>query len=216
MSTLIAIAGTGTAIGKTAVTCAIATGARRAGLEVVGLKPLQTGTDDPSDADLLGRASGRPVAPLYSYPEPISPHLAARNHGATHSVSAVVGWVRQHAAGVTLVETAGGLFSPVSDTNCNADLVRACAPDLLVLVCAARLGVFHDVRATITAYRAVDAATTIVVVPSSPTSSSDADECARELRRTILPAIHEPARALPFGPSAEVDVDGLWAALRSP
>ncbi|WP_176706906.1 AAA family ATPase, partial [Mycobacterium malmoense] len=43
--TVLVVTGTGTGVGKTVVTAAVACHARRAGLDVAVCKPVQTGTD---------------------------------------------------------------------------------------------------------------------------------------------------------------------------
>lgn len=50
-----------------------------------------------------------------------------------------------------LIESAGGLFSPLSDELSNWDLARALGPDDLVLVAPDCLGVLHDIQATLRA-----------------------------------------------------------------
>ena len=55
------VTGTDTGVGKTVVSCAIASGLRRRGLRVAGMKPIETGVgpNDPTrDGARLARASG--------------------------------------------------------------------------------------------------------------------------------------------------------------
>jgi dethiobiotin synthetase len=88
--------------------------------------------------------------PLYALPEPLSPHLAARRAGIRIELSAIRSWVLDHPAQVVVVETAGGLFSPLTDEGAtNADLVTALKPVVVVLVAPDRLGVLHDLTATL-------------------------------------------------------------------
>jgi dethiobiotin synthetase len=51
-------------------------------------------------------------------------------------------------ADLVLVELAGGLFTPLTATELNADFAARLRPDFLLLVAADRLGVLHDVLAT--------------------------------------------------------------------
>lgn len=158
----IVITGTGTGIGKTFVAAQLLELLRSAGLRCLGLKPLETGYVDPheSDAATLAQAAAHAlVPPLLTCADPISPHRAARSLGAPITPGAVRDWVTAHIAAappdVALIETAGGLFSPVDDCALNIDVVRALEPCTFVLVAPDRLGGLHDVLCGVTAARAV-------------------------------------------------------------
>jgi dethiobiotin synthetase len=58
-------------------------------------------------------------------------------------------WVAEHEAPITIVETAGGLFSPLGHTSTNFELTRALRPDGVLLVAPDRLGVLHDLTTTL-------------------------------------------------------------------
>src|SRR5215472_2890476 len=82
--TVLVVTGTGTAVGKTVVSAALACHARRAGLDVAVCKPVQTGTDC-GDDDLaeVARLSGvTELAGLARYPRPLAPAAAAEQGGA--------------------------------------------------------------------------------------------------------------------------------------
>lgn len=145
------LVGTGTDVGKTHVTCALAALARARGQRVLSYKPLATGVrrgEVCEDAALHARATAGPyVPPTFAYERPISPHLAAREEGRPIDLAAIVACADGLSRDVTLlVETAGGLFSPLDETRTMADLVLALAPDAVVLVAADRLGVLHEVQ----------------------------------------------------------------------
>ena len=53
-----------------------------------------------------------------------------------------------------MVETAGGVFSPLNVSSTNFDLALALEPAVWVLVAADALGVLHDVSATLQAMSA--------------------------------------------------------------
>lgn len=124
------------------------------------------------DAAALADAANAGAAPLYGLREPISPHLAARREQRAIDLEAVAAYVAAQEqnflsqleatasdAGATgsgaglpplcLIESAGGLFSPISDELNNWDLARALAPDVIVLVAPDSLGVLHDIQATL-------------------------------------------------------------------
>jgi dethiobiotin synthetase len=195
----VVVLGTGTEIGKTEVSASLLRGARAAGHQVVGLKPVLTGSDEPDDAVRLGAAAGLTVRPLFEFEPPISPHLAARAAGAEISLTAVGEWVTAHAREVTLVETAGGMLSPLSDRTTNLDLAVALQPASVVLVTSARLGVLHNVAAAIVAARqlAPDLRWSAIVV-SSPEAGFEV--AVRELRDVVLPRVECVAPVVGFGP----------------
>ena len=152
----VAVIGVGTEVGKTHVTVAVLEALARRGEMVVGLKPIESGVGEGlTDAAQLERVSTFHVkhpAP-YRFEAALSPHLAARLAGRTIELDVVADWVGSSHATWTLVETAGGLLSPLSPTATNLDLVRRIAPDALVLVAADRLGVLHEVSACEVALR---------------------------------------------------------------
>jgi dethiobiotin synthetase len=171
----VVVLGTGTGIGKTFVTAALARELRRRGCSVMALKPLETGclsAGEPvasSDAWQLEAASTKAVVrphPLHAFEDPISPHLAARRARAAIDIGQIVDWVRraeialrrstiQYVSFWTIVETAGGALSPLSDAATNADLARALEPASWLLVAPDALGVLHDLSATLTALRSL-------------------------------------------------------------
>jgi dethiobiotin synthetase len=150
MSRLIVVVGTGTGIGKTYVAAALVRAWGKRGLRIAGVKPIESGGTE--DGDLLGRVSTfhvqRPTSP-YVLARPVSPHLAARLEGQTIDLERVrryVDDVRSQCDGV-VVETAGGIFSPLAPPLTNAELVLSLAADAVLLVAPDRLGVLHDVAA---------------------------------------------------------------------
>lgn len=193
------VLGTGTGIGKTFVTRALV----GANPLAVGLKPIESGVVDISrDAgqdgeSIQGRGFVVPRAP-YLFAEPISPHLAAARAGVSIELAVVARWVDdvRTAAGarpsVVVVESAGGAFSPLGAGLYNADLLDACGFTHSILVTPNRLGVLHDVLATLRALGTARSPSCVVLNDSSP--PDDADQ-ARQLNfgalevevRTIAP-----------------------------
>ncbi len=148
MNNVVFVVGTGTGVGKTTFTTAWLRVLRAEGVDAVGWKPIETGGDD--DQRSIAEASERAIPARHAYPVPISPHRSARLAGGHIGLEALADETRSHAAGCELliVETAGGLFSPLDDEGrTNAELVRSVADAKVVLVAANRLGVLHDVEA---------------------------------------------------------------------
>ena len=145
----VVVVGTGTGVGKTYVSCALARWLAGEGRGCRALKPVESGLVGgvAEDAAALAHAAGHEfVAPVYAFERPVSPHLEARRMGVVVTRSEVVGWVRRYGGDVTLVETAGGLLSPLTDDGVtNLDVLRWLEADRVVVVASDRLGVLHDV-----------------------------------------------------------------------
>lgn len=157
---VIVVAAVGTGVGKTHFAAALSRvwGSARS---VAAFKPVETGTtrDAPregDDADILERASTFHVKHSergQRFTTPVAANLAARIEARAVDVPRILKQTRELAAhaDVVLVEMAGGLFSPLSDEMLNVDLARALGPDATVLLAQNRLGVLHDVIATLRA-----------------------------------------------------------------
>jgi dethiobiotin synthetase len=108
------VSGTGTEVGKTVVTAAVAALAADSGLRVAVVKPVQTGEPPGLTGDLatIRGLSGVTVTyELARFPDPLSPEAAARAAGLPPldlAAAAVV--VKQIDADLILVEGAGGLL----------------------------------------------------------------------------------------------------------
>jgi dethiobiotin synthetase len=162
---LVVIVGTGTEVGKTWVTVRLASELRRLGAVVVARKPAQSfePDDDPAglDAALLARATDawpEEVCPRWRwYPVAMAPPMAAEALGQqTFSIDQLVQelrWPSSPPAGVGLVETAGGVRSPLADDGDAVDLADRLCPDVVVLVANAGLGAVHAVRSSADALR---------------------------------------------------------------
>lgn len=196
---LLVVTGTGTGIGKTAIATALVRARALRGGAVAGIKPVESGvpTAEPlpaeTDVAALGRVSTFHVTrfpPPYLLASPVSPHLAARREGRTIEVPTVTAWVAmiREAVDALLVELPGGLFSPLSETETNATLLRALDPSAAVLIAPDRLGVIHDVLAATRAAAAegIRFDGIILSAPESPDASTGTN--AEELAR-ILPAL---------------------------
>ncbi len=148
------VAGTATEVGKTWVTARAAEHLRRAGMVVSARKPAQSHEpgDVDTDAAMLAAATGEEVRAVCNehrdYAVPMAPPMAASVLGlAPFSVADLVAelqWPRD--CDVGLVETAGGVRSPVATDGDTLELIRQLEPDVVVLVADAGLGVINAVR----------------------------------------------------------------------
>ena len=156
MSVLV-VSGTGTGVGKTVVTAAVAALAAARGSRVAVVKPAQTGVgeDEPGDLDDVRRLAG--VTDLHEharFPDPLSPAAAARRSGRTDlDLHDSARRVRELAAGrdLVVVEGAGGLLVRYDAEGLTiADLARDL--DAAVLVVAdPRLGTLNHTALTLEA-----------------------------------------------------------------
>ena len=163
----VVVLGTGTNVGKTYVTEALARAlqALQPSAAVVPVKPIESGyaPGPDSDAARLARAASGANPPnphpLIGLEAPVSPHLAARRAGVGPIDPRVVAsWLTNWENDMTshvvsrqlwsIVETAGALFSPLAPDATNFELALALEPALWVLVAPDALGVLHDVRVT--------------------------------------------------------------------
>lgn len=202
VGTIVFVIGTGTDIGKTHVTRALALAAG-----APAWKPVTSGGNE----DVV-RLAAEP--PLHALSAPVSPHLAARMEGITLDAHVMAAAAAERARGVArlLVESAGGLYSPLSDRETNADVARALAavaPVKVLLVAPDRLGVLHDVAATLRAAHAdgIVVACVALSAPAHPDASTGTN--AAELVRVGA------AREVVTFPRASVDDAATLAAARA-
>ena len=153
MSRRLVITGTGTEVGKTIVTAAIAALAAADGASVTVVKPAQTGLEpgDESDMDVVRRLSGvTHVQELVRYEAPLAPASAARLAGVTAtSVAELAARIESlPACDLLLVEGAGGLLVRLDvDGNTIAELARLLDAEVLV-VAAPGLGTLNATALT--------------------------------------------------------------------
>jgi dethiobiotin synthetase len=124
----------------------------------------------------------------------VTPALAARRAANPIHLQAVPDWVsRVESLDGTephvIVETAGGVFSPLSDQTTNLDLALTLDPAIWVLVAPDRLGVLHDIESCLQAMRALARWPDWIVLsaPAAPDESTGTN--AAELRRRPAPPI---------------------------
>jgi dethiobiotin synthetase len=154
MSAGIFVTGTGTGVGKTHFTRALVLALRASGRDVFAVKPVETGcVPVAEDARALALASGHPELENAPGLVRLEPALApGAIDVAKPDLDALVASVRAMVTtdAVLVVEGAGGLLVPYDDATDFADFaVRLGLP--IVIVAANRLGVIHDVRATVEA-----------------------------------------------------------------
>ncbi|MGW3096902.1 dethiobiotin synthase [Streptomyces sp. NPDC001102] len=212
---VLVITGTGTEVGKTVTTAAVAAAAFAAGRSVAVLKAAQTGVrpDERGDADEVARLAGAvTTAELARYPEPLAPATAARRAGMApvrpQDVAEAAGKLAA-AHDLVLVEGAGGLlvrFDEAGGTLADAaQLLRA----PVLVVATAGLGTLNTTELTARELRSRDVELLGVVIGGWP----DSPDLAMRCNVTDLPDVAGAPLlgALPMGAGA-LDPAGFRAA----
>lgn len=191
-----AVMATGTEIGKTFVSSAILRRARRNGLSVCALKPAMSGFSkdqlQASDAGQLIDACGEVLTEdnvtrfcRYSFEEALAPNVAARRAGVEISFPEIIEFCKrglESAADVSIVEGAGGILSPLTDTHLNADL-SAMLKLPVVLVTANYLGSVTHTLTALEACASRDIKVAALAISQPMQSYGDPAELAAELVR---------------------------------
>ena len=146
--------GTDTEIGKTVFSAGL-TGA----LSAHYWKPVQSGLEEETDSEIVARLGTVPPEKIlpeaYRLSLPASPHISARNEAVVIDPSRLA---LPDVDGPLVVELAGGLMVPLSDTLLTIDHVRdwtASDPNASVIMCArTRLGTINHSLLSIEALRA--------------------------------------------------------------
>ena len=216
MSVLV-VTGTGTGVGKTVVTAALAALARERGTCTV-VKPAQTGVADgePGDLDDVRRLAGDVgTRELVRYPDPLSPAAAARLSGRPPlDPVAVYDAVFRLDDDLVLVEGAGGLLVRFDEDGTTlADLARGLRAPVLVVV-EAGLGTLNATALTLEALAHRGLELLGLVVGSWPADPGLAERSnLRDLEmlaaRPLLGVLPAGAGSLPADAFAEVARAGL-------
>jgi dethiobiotin synthetase len=149
---ILVVTGTGTGVGKTVVTAAVAALAPG---RVAVLKPAQTGIADgePGDlADVARLVPGVTTRELGRFPEPLAPATAARRAGMApvrpaEAAAAARDLDRDH--DLVLVEGAGGLLVRFDDSGGTLADVAAALDAPVLVVTAAGLGTLNHTELTV-------------------------------------------------------------------
>lgn len=205
MSRGLFITGTGTGVGKTYVAALITRSLVASGKRVGVYKPVASGCEMLAgelvspDAVTLWEAAGKPSTLAQVCPQqfaaPLAPHLAARAEGRRVDAkllrSGLEFW--RESSDIVLVEGAGGLMSPISDDDYNADLAEEFGYPLII-VAENMLGTINATLQTLIVADTFREGLTIagVVLNSArqiaddPSTDSNPDELARRCVPPLL------------------------------
>lgn len=177
---IVVVTGTGTGVGKTVVTAAVAALAPG---RVAVLKPAQTGVGpgEPGDlAEVARLVPGVTTRELARYPDPLAPATAARRAGRppVHPEAAVTS-VSELAADhdLVLVEGAGGLLVRFDDDGGTLADVAAKLDAPVLVVAAAGLGTLNHTELTVAELRRRGLTCLGVVVGAWPAAPDLAARC---------------------------------------
>ena len=194
--TVVIITGTGTGVGKTIATAALASCAR----DIAVCKPVQTGDDD--DLAEIARLSGVcESVSVARYPDALAPVAAAAAVGRSlPSADQIIDAVRSvdRPGRLTLVEGAGGLLVELA---AGGFTVRDLAVDLaapVLVVCEAGLGTLNHTALTLEALENKGISCAGLVIGSWPSSPG----AAEEFNRGALEALAPVRAVLPAGAAA--------------
>ena len=194
--TVVIITGTGTGVGKTIATAALASCAR----DIAVCKPVQTGDDD--DLAEIARLSGvHEFVSVARYPDALAPVAAAAAVGRSlPSADQILDAVRSvdRPGRLTLVEGAGGLLVELATAGVTLrDLAVDLAAPVLV-VCEAGLGTLNHTALTLEALENKGISCAGLVIGSWPASPG----AAEEFNRGALEALAPVRAVLPAGAAA--------------
>ena len=194
--TVVIITGTGTGVGKTIATAALASCAR----DIAVCKPVQTGDDD--DLAEIARLSGVcESVSVARYPDALAPVAAAAAAGRSlPSADQIIDAVRSvdRPGRLTLVEGAGGLLVELA---AGGFTVRDLAVDLaapVLVVCEAGLGTLNHTALTLEALENKGISCAGLVIGSWPAIPGAAEEFNRGALEDLAPV----RAVLPAGAAA--------------
>ena len=150
------VSGTDTAIGKTVVACSILRALHALGVRGIGMKPVAAGITAQGtwdDLEQIRRSSPVTAAVEYTAPyrlrAPASPHFAAEEDGVTIRQEVVLAALDrlEQLAEVVVIEGVGGFRVPLSGQLDSADLAKAIAAPILMVV-PMRLGCINHALLT--------------------------------------------------------------------
>jgi dethiobiotin synthetase len=180
---VLVVTGTGTDVGKTIVTAALASNFGACGVRVAVVKPAQTGAapGEPGDLAEVQRLSGvRGTHEFARFPGPLSPEAAARVSGLPPlDLAAASDRVKQLSAegDLVLVEGAGGLLVRYDPGGATLAGLAAALGAAVLVVTSAGLGTLNHTALTLEALAARRLPLAGVVIGSWPERPGLAERC---------------------------------------
>lgn len=201
------VTATGTDIGKTFISCAIAHAAHQHSVACNVYKPIISGFDiasaASSDTGHLLEALGRPITENniealspWRYSAPLAPNMAAKKEGKTLPYDSVLAWCKEklNQAPLTLIEGVGGVMVPLNDTVTVRDWIVALNIPV-ILVTGSYLGSISHTLTALEVLRVAGIHTHTVVISESANATVSMEDTQHTLRQFIAPEISLVATA---------------------
>jgi len=204
---------TTTDLGKSVLSAGLLQSARRAGYKNLQyIKPVQTGGGNIDQSFVHKAVKVDHAATLFSYKDPLSPHVAAARDGQRpptgreirSAISACLSSIPNgdinHS--LSIIETAGGPLSPGPDGTLQADLLRMCNIQA-VLVGDGRLGGISTTLASLEALLNRQYTVASIVVFSSSEDEQETGNCAFLTKLLAIPV--RRCSGIPRDPKTPLD-----------
>lgn len=192
------VAGTGTGVGKSYVTAALARWLKQQNRNPVCWKPIETGCKRHGagligeDVELLRLSCGSECSPLYLFERPASPLSAASAVGKSIDFELLLKKTAslRESAPTLMIETAGGVRVPLTPTHDNLALMKLAGLPVL-LVGTASLGTINHTCLSADALLGSGIRVPVIVLSKRPQEESGfAEENRREIERlTGVPTV---------------------------
>ncbi|MFT6400248.1 MAG: dethiobiotin synthetase [Bradymonadia bacterium] len=192
----IALLGTDTDVGKTWVGVALARHLVASERTVAAYKPIESGTDlndgIPADATAYADATGQPLAQVCPWPLPRPVAPAAEIERLGMKVTAADIEAKAHTAelgcAVLLMESAGGVLSPLTPSLNSADLAGIFDAEA-ILVARSRLGVMSHVATCVEALLSRNLRVAAIVLNEHPDDTEVDHDLNAEWLDRLCPGI---------------------------
>jgi dethiobiotin synthetase len=187
---ILIVTGTGTGVGKTIATAALASCARSNGIDVAVCKPVQTGMPDDDLAEVARLSGVQTLVSVARYPEPLAPAAAAALAGRPLPTAPdILSAIRavDEPGRLTLVEGAGGLLVELA---AGAVTLRDLAVELaapVLVVCESGLGTLNHTALTVEALERQGVACAGLVIGSWPAQPGAAETYNRGTLARLAP-----------------------------
>jgi dethiobiotin synthetase len=187
---ILIVTGTGTGVGKTIATAALASCARSNGIDVAVCKPVQTGMPDDDLAEVARLSGVQTLVSVARYPEPLAPAAAAALVGRPLPTAPdILSAIRavDEPGRLTLVEGAGGLLVELA---AGAVTLRDLAVELaapVLVVCEPGLGTLNHTALTVEALERQGVACAGLVIGSWPVQPGAAETYNRGTLARLAP-----------------------------
>jgi dethiobiotin synthetase len=219
------VTGTGSGVGKTWVTCALALALGSAGKRVIAVKPIETGCSgapgDREDGVLLAQATGQsqPSHAIFRLTEQVPPALASDRSGITLDFDALISKIERYGqnAEYLLIEGVGGLLTPVTWEWNMVDAARALGACALV-VAADKLGTINHTLLTLSALElaGVPCAGVVLTTPELPDQTTGSNGAAISRLSGVDRVVGAPKSAYPDRSEAMRRVVGWLGRVAAP